>query len=68
MVVQSYKVRYKVKDKINVEVDKELLFREFLLDRGLSFKEYLASNSCSKEVIMFHFRTWLYERGQKTKK
>jgi len=65
---QSYRVQYRIKDSFSVEVDEDSLFREFLLDRGLSFKEYLASNPCTKDVIMFHFRTWLFERKQTPKK
>jgi hypothetical protein len=48
----------------NTDVDEEALFRIFLKEKGLSIKEYLASNSCTKDVIMFHFRTWLFERNQ----
>jgi len=58
---QSFRVRYDVKDDFS-EVDEEALFREFLQERGLSFREYLASNACTKDVVMFHFRTWLFER------
>jgi hypothetical protein len=65
---QSFRVRYTTKDNISVEVDEDSLFREFLLDRGLTFKKYLASNPCTKDVIMFHFRTWLFERKQAPKK
>lgn len=64
---QSFRVRYSVKDGFS-EVDEDALFREFLLDKGLSFSEYLASNPCTKDVIMFHFRTWLFERKPKLKK
>ena len=59
---QSFRVRYEIKDSSSVEVDEDSLFREFLAERGSSFKEYLASNACTKDVIMFHFRTWLFER------
>ena len=59
---QSFRVRYGVKDRFFVEDDEDDLFREFLLDKSLSFEEYLASNPCTKDVIMFHFRTWLFER------
>jgi hypothetical protein len=60
---QSFRVRYGVKDHFPVaNVDEEPLFREFLQEKGLSFREYLASNACTKDVIMFHFRTWLFER------
>jgi hypothetical protein len=65
---QSFRVRYRIKDSFSVEVDEDSLFREFLLERGLSFKEYLASNPCTKDVIMFHFRTWLFERKQAPKR
>ena len=64
---QSFRVRYSVKDDFS-EVNEEALFREFLRDKGLSFREYLASNSCTKDVIMFHFRTWLFERKTEPKK
>jgi len=64
---QSFRVRYNVKDEFS-EVDEEALFREFLRDKGLSFREYLASNPCTKDVIMFHFRTWLFERKTEPKK
>jgi len=66
---QSFRVRYGVKGDFSVaEVDEEALFREFLQERGLSFREYLTSNSCTKDVIMFHFRTWLFERKTEPKK
>jgi hypothetical protein len=65
---QSFRVQYQLRDSFSVEVDEDSLFREFLLNRGLSFEEYLASNPCTKDVIMFHFRTWLFERQQTPKK
>jgi hypothetical protein len=64
---QSFRVRYQIKDSGSVEVDEDSLFQQFLLERGLSFKEYLASNACTKDVIIFHFRTWLFERKQAPK-
>ena len=66
---QSFRVRYGFKNQNSVtNVDEEALFREFLREKGLSFKEYLASNACTKDVIMFHFRTWLFERKPEPKK
>jgi len=65
---QSFRVRYRIKDSLSVEDNEDSLFREFLLDKGLSFREYLASNPCTKDVIMFHFRTWLFERQPQPKK
>lgn len=66
---QSFRVRYGVKDHFPVaDVDEEPLFREFLQEKGLSFREYLSSNACTKDVIMFHFRTWLFERKPEPKK
>lgn len=66
---QSFRVQYVVKDDFSVaEVDEEALFREFLRDKGLSFRDYLASNACTKDVIMFHFRTWLFERKPEQEK
>jgi hypothetical protein len=57
--LQSFRVKYAVKGEVS---DEEALFREFLQERGLSFKEYSTSNACTKDVIKFHFRTWLSER------
>jgi hypothetical protein len=60
---QSFRVCYVVEGGFSgTELDEEALFREFLRERGLSFKEYLASNACTQDVIKFHFRTWLPER------
>ena len=64
---QSFRVHYKIKDRFSVQVDEDVLFREYLLDQGLSFKEYLESNSCTRDVIRFRFRAWLFERDQATK-
>ncbi len=66
---QSFRVQYVVKgDFSGAELDEESLFREFLQERGLSLREYLASNACTKDVVKFHFRTWLVERKPKPKK
>jgi len=66
---QSFRVQYVVKGNFSgAEHDEKALFREFLQERGLSFREYLASNACTKDVIKFHFRTWLFERKPKLKK
>ena len=66
---QSFRVLYGFKDQFSVaNVDEEALFRDFLQEKGLSFKEYLASNACTKDVIIFHFRTWLFERKPEPKK
>jgi hypothetical protein len=48
----------------DTNVDDDALFRKFLQERGMSFKEYFESNACTKDVIMFHFRTWLFERNK----
>jgi hypothetical protein len=56
---QSFRVKYVVRNDFHSE---ESLFREFLKERGLSFREYSSSNACTKDVIKFHFRTWLSER------
>jgi hypothetical protein len=62
---QSFRVIYVVKGEFS---DEEALFRDFLQERGLSFREYSTSNTCTKDVIKFHFRTWLPERKIKPKK
>jgi hypothetical protein len=64
----KFRVSYKLKVNLATEVDEDSLFREFLLNRGLTFNEYLASNSCTKDVLMFHFRTWLFERKEEIPK
>ena len=64
---ESYRVWYVVKCKFSgAEQDEEALFQEFLQERGYSIREYLESNACTKDVIKFHFRTWLFERRSKT--
>ena len=65
---QSFKVQYSVKGSFpSSELDEEALFQEFLQESGLSIRDYLASNPCTKDVIRFHFRTWLFERKSKKK-
>lgn len=65
---QSFKVHYVVDGSLSgTESDEESLFREFLRERDLSFKDYLASNDCTKDVIKFHFRNWLFEKKPKLK-
>ena len=70
---ESFRVKYRIKDKLSEnaaenDTNEDTLFREFLLENGLSFEEYLASNSCTKDVLMFHFRTWLFEKEKGNKK
>jgi len=63
---QSFKVRYVVKgDFSSGKPDEERLFQEFLREKGLSVEDYMASNPCTKDVMRFHFRTWLFERKSK---
>ena len=64
---QSFRVQYRIKEESS-KLKEDILFQEFLLDRGLSFEEYLAFNSCTKDVILFHFRTWIFERKQSSEK
>ena len=64
---QSFKVQYMFKSGFSRgKPDEEGLFQEFLRERGLSVRDFMASNPCTKDIIRFHFRTWLFER--KTKK
>jgi hypothetical protein len=66
---QSFRVQYSVIDKFSVaDVDEEVLFKEFLLGNGSSYQEYLESNACTKDVITFHFRTWLFDKKADFKK
>ena len=63
---QSFRVQYIVKGNFSGDkLDEEALFQEFLRERGLSFRNYMASNPCTRDVIRFHFRTWLFERKSK---
>jgi hypothetical protein len=65
---QSFKVQYMIKGNFSGgKLDEEALFREFLQERGLSVRSYMASNPCTRDVIRFHFRTWLFERKSKKK-
>jgi hypothetical protein len=65
---QGFKVQYMVKgDFSNDKHNEKELFQEFLRERGLSVRDYMASNPCTKDVIRFHFRTWLFERKTKKK-
>jgi len=66
---QSFKVQYMVKGGFSSgKLNEEDLFQEFLRERGLSVRDFMASNPCTKDVIQFHFRTWLFERKTKRSK
>ena len=66
---RSFKVQYVSKGaSTGGKVDEEALFQEFLQERGLSIKEYLAFNPCTKDITRFHFRTWLFEKNSKKKR
>ena len=65
---QSFRVYYKLIGVFPVADDDDSFFNEFLSERGLTFKDYIESNSCTRDVLMFHFRTWLFERKHQTKK
>jgi len=66
---RSFKVQYMVKGGFSSgELDEEGLFKEFLRERGLSVKGFMAFNPCTKDVIRFHFRTWLFETKSKRSK
>jgi len=66
---QSFKVQYIVKGNFpGSELNEEALFPLFLQERGLSLGDYMASNPCTKDVIRFHFQTWLFERKSKRTK
>ena len=66
---QSFRVQYAVENVFSdAEIEEESLFQEFLREKNMTFKEYLASNTCTRDVIKFHFRTWLFERKKATQK
>ena len=60
---QKFWVRFQFVDHID-KFENDPLFQKFLKSRNLSFEQYLELNSCSKDVIRFHFRTWLFERNE----
>jgi len=62
---QSFRVRYRLRGGSSVEDFEE--FREFLQEQGMTLKDYLSANPCTKDVLMFNFRTWLFEKKQATK-
>lgn len=59
----KFRVRYRFIKALN-GLDENLFFQEFLNSNGLSFEDYLGLNSCTKDVVKFHFRTWLFEKNQ----
>jgi hypothetical protein len=63
----SFRASYKIIDSSSKHFE-DSLFREFLLERSMSFNDYLTANSCTKDVILFHFRTWLIQRKENCKK
>ena len=66
---QSFKVQYIIKGGSSTDkLDERALFQDFLQERGLSFRDYAMSNPCTRDVIRFHFRTWLFERETKRSK
>ena len=66
---QSFRVQYAVRnDSSCSSIENDELFLEFLQTKGLSFEDYLASNTCTRDVIKFHFRTWLLERKTEPKR
>ena len=65
---RSFKVYLLVENSFSSgKLDEERLFQEFLRENGLSAKDYMASNACTKDVMRFHFRTWLFERKSRSK-
>jgi hypothetical protein len=67
--LQSFRVHYIVRSNfLGSSIEEKELFREFLGIKGLSFEDYLKSNTCTRDVIKFHFRTWLLARNQEPKK
>jgi len=66
---RSFKVQYVVKDSFSGgELDQEELFEEFLREGGLSVEDYRGFNPCTRDVLRFHFRTWLFERRSERSK
>jgi hypothetical protein len=60
---KKFLIRFQLCNHID-KLENHTLFQKFLKSRNLSFKQYLALNSCSKDVIRFHFRTWLFEQNE----
>lgn len=65
---QSFKVQYIVKSGFpNAELHEKTLFEEFLRERGLSVENYTTLNPCTRDIVRFHFRTWLFEKKNEKK-
>jgi len=65
---QSFKVQFMVKGGFSSgKPNEERLFQKFLQEKGLSVEDYMESNPCTKDVMRFHFRTWLFERKSRRK-
>ena len=66
---RSFKVHFVVKGGFSSgKPDEEGLFQEFLREKGLSVEDYIVSNPCTKDMMRFHFRTWLFERKSRRSK
>ena len=66
---QSFRVHYILNNDFSgADVEEAALFHEFLQEKNMTSREYLAANNCTKDVIKFHFRTWLFERKQAIRK
>jgi len=66
---RSFKVHFLVKGGfLSGKPDEERLFQEFLREKGLSVEDYGVSNPCTKDMMKFHFRTWLFERRSRRSK
>ena len=62
---RCFRVHYIViKDFFDANFDEDFLFKRFLKERGISFSDYLKSNACTKDVILFQFRTWKSEQNE----
>lgn len=63
----SFEVQITVKGSFSSDkTGEEALFQEFLQERGLTVRDYSASNPCTRDIARFHFRTWL--QGKKSKR
>lgn len=42
---------------------KRLLFEQFLKENELTLEQFNAMNPCTKDILKFRFRVWLYARN-----
>lgn len=59
----SFTVEHKITGRLSIGKSvKDTLFQMFLQERGLQVEDYLELNPCTRDVLISHFRTWVFDR------